>query len=152
MRLFMPTDDQVQEVALNLRGSDWNEVTNSGYDSGLVAVWSSWRASSVRHGIEGDDGQIVGVCGVCKDGPAGEIWMLGTDGLMATASHRRQFVRLSQQWIDELLLDWRVLHNWVFAANRKSVAWLRFLDFTVYPAEPHGPYAQLFRYFCREVN
>ena len=148
----MPTDDQVQEVALNLRTSDLIEAVNSGSCSGGDAVWGSWQASSVRHGIEGDDGQIVGVCGVCRDGPAGEIWMLGTDGLMATPSHRRQFVRLSQQWIDELLLDWRVLHNWVFAANRKSVAWLRFLGFTVYPAQPHGPYAQLFRYFCREVN
>lgn len=148
----MPTDDQVQEVALNLRTSDLIEAVNSGSCSGGDAVWGSWQASSVRHGIEGDDGQIVGVCGVCRDGPAGEIWMLGTDGLMATPSHRRQFVRLSQQWINELLLDWRVLHNWVFAANRKSVAWLRFLDFTVYPAQPHGPYAQLFRYFCREVN
>ena len=148
----MPTDDQVQEVALNLRTSDLIEAVNSGSCSGGDAVWGSWGASSVRLGIEGDDGQIVGVCGVCKDGPAGEVWMLGTDGLMATPSHRRQFVRLSQQWINELLLDWRVLHNWVFAANRKSVAWLRFLDFTVYPAQPHGPYAQLFRYFCREVN
>ena len=44
-----------------------------------------------------------------------------------------------------------LLHNWVFAANHDSVAWLRFLGFTVHTPEPHGPYAQLFRYFCREA-
>lgn len=152
MRLFAPTDEQIAEVAARLRRSDRVEAMACEGIGPKTAVWRSWEASDVRHGIEGDDGQIVGVCGVCADAGAGEIWMLGTDALMATASHRRQFIRLSQQWIEDLLLDWKLLHNWVYAANRKSVAWLRFLGFTVHPAEPHGVYAQLFRYFCREAG
>lgn len=152
MRLFTPTNEQVDQVALGLRRADRVEAMASDGVGPKAAVWRSWNASAVRHGIEGDDGQIVGVCGVCPDAGAGEIWMLGTDGLLATASHRRQFVRLSIDWVESLLPDWKLLHNWVYAANRKSVEWLRHLGFTVHPAEPYGPYAQLFRYFCKEAG
>ena len=152
MRFIAPTDEQIDALAMTLRATDRREVRASDGIGARVAVWRSWGNSAVRHGIAGDDGALVGVCGVCPDSGAGEIWLLGNDGLLATASHRRQFLRGGRLWVRELLTDWKLLHNWVFAANSQSVQWLRFLGFEVHPAEPHGPYAQLFRYFCRRAS
>ncbi len=152
MRFMDPTDDQVDQLASLLRATDRREVQASDGIGAREAMWRSWKASSVRHGIEGDDGDLVGLCGVCPDAGAGEIWLLGSDGLLATSSHRRQFLRGGRRWVDEQLSEWKLLHNWVFAANTESVAWLRFLGFTVHPAQPHGPYAQLFRYFFKEAD
>jgi hypothetical protein len=80
------------------------------------------------------------------------IWLLGTEELLATRSHRQQFLRGAKQWIDGLLDDGAgPLHNWVFAANRDSVRWLKSLGFKFWPAAPYGPCAQLFRYFERSL-
>ena len=152
MKFCHPTDQEVAELARCLRASDRHEAKASHGLTAAEAVRISWGGSLARWGIEGDDGDLVGVCGVCPDAGAGEVWLLGTDALLATRSHRLQFVRSGRQWVDHLLGDWRLLHNWVFATNRDSVAWLRFLGFTVHPAQPHGPYAQLFRYFHRSAG
>jgi hypothetical protein len=152
MRFTNPDVDELSEMAGFLRATDRREAQASHGLGAREALLQSWGASTVRFGIEGDDGQLVGACGVCPDAGAGQIWMLGTDQLLATTSHRIQLVRRGREWVDALLDDWRLLHNYVFAANTQSVAWLRFMGFTVYPAEPHGPYAQLFRYFLREAS
>jgi len=152
MRFTDPATDEIEQMATLLRAEDRREAQASHGIGAREAVWQSWSASSERHGIEGDDGALVGLCGVCPDSGAGEIWLLGTDQLIATRSHRIQLARKGRQWVDELLPDWRFLHNWVFAANTQSVGWLRFMGFTVYQAQPHGPYAQLFRYFFKEAD
>ena len=152
MRFTDPATHDIEHLAELLRTEDRREARASHGLGAREAVWQSWKSSSERHGILGDGGYLVGLCGVCPDSGAGEIWLLGTDELVATRSHQVQLARKGREWVDELLPDWRFLHNWVFAANTRSVAWLRFLGFTVHPAEPHGPYAQLFRYFCREAD
>ena len=151
MKFCHPTDDEVAAMAHWLRAADRREAQASHGLGASEAVFTSWNSSLVRWGIEGDDGALVGACGVCPDSGAGQVWLLGTDGLLSSRSHRIQFLRTGRQWVDHLLDDWKLLHNWVFAANHDSVAWLRFLGFTVHTPEPHGPYAQLFRYFCREA-
>lgn len=152
MRFTDPSDMEIDALASALRATDRREVQASDGLGAREALWRSWKASSTRHGIVGDDDELVGACGVCPDAGAGEIWLLASDGLLATPSHRRQFLRGGRAWVNELLGDWKLLHNWVYAANTQSVEWLRFLGFTVHPAEPHGPYAQLFRYFCRRAG
>ncbi len=152
MRFVHPTDEQVDAVAHWLRPADRLEAKASDGIGASEAVWRSWNASAVRHGIESDDGEVIGLCGVCPDSGAGQIWMLGTEGLTANRSHRLQLARHGREWVDGLLEDWKVLHNWVFAANHASIEWLEFMGFTVWPAQPHGPYSQLFRYFFREAG
>lgn len=153
MRLVQDaTDEEIDMVANNLRESDKREIRAGERIPAPDALWRSWEHSQERHGIRGDDGHLVGVCGVCPDAGAGEVWMLGTDELLASKSHQLQFPRLSRQWVDGLVSDWRLLHNWVYAANSRSIQWLRFLGFTVFAPEPHGPYAELFRYFAREAR
>lgn len=143
-----PTRDRVEYVAQRLRKSDQDEVFNSHAISGQQAVYESWAESDVCRCIEGDGGTPVAICGVND----GLIWLLGTDELFATSSHVRQFIRGGKLWVNDLVNDWGCLHNWVYSKNRTSMRWLKSLGFTIHPAEPIGPFAQLFCYFERRKS
>jgi hypothetical protein len=147
MRWVAPEEWRVAHIATHLRREDADEVFWSDGKQPEEAVYESWKNSPDCRCIEGDEGSPVGVCGVA---PGGVIWLLGTEELLATASHRRQFIRGARQWVDGLLEEGAgPLHNWVLAKNRRSVRWLKSLGFELWPAEPYGPCAQLFRYFER---
>ena len=132
-------------IAQHLRMQDRLEVAYSHHLDGESAVWLAWQAPGLVWGIDGDDGVPVGICGVSGT----EIWLLATEGLLATPSHRRQFLRGGRKWVDGLLETHPLLQNWVFAKNEASVSWLCHLGFTVSEPAPRGPSAQLFRHFWR---
>ncbi len=97
--------------------------------------------------ILGDDESVVGLFGLAD----GMIWLLGTDGLTGTKSHRRQLARGGRQWVDELRQKGEEAHNWAFSANSVAIQWLKSLGFTVHQPAPHGPYGMLFSYFELEL-
>jgi hypothetical protein len=140
-----PTRDRIDHIAQRVRKCDEDEVFNAHAISGKQAVYQGWAESDLCRCIDGDDGTPVAVCGVNK----GMIWLLGTDGLFASSSHVRQFIRGGKPWVSGLVDEWGCLHNWVYGKNRQSMRWLRSLGFTIHPAEPVGPFSQLFCYFER---
>lgn len=142
-----PTPARVQRVARMLRHQDRLEVLYSHQLSGEQAVEESWRRSKICRCIDGDDGQAVGICGVNDN----TIWLLATDELLATASHRRQFIRGGRQWVDGLLNSGRflLLENWALASNTTTLRWLRHLGFTIDTPEPMGRSCMLFCHFWR---
>jgi hypothetical protein len=149
MNWSTPDEWRVAHIATHLRAQDVAEVFYSDAKRPEEAVYDSWKNSPDCRCIDGDDGTPVGICGVAS---GGVIWLLATEELLATSSHRRQFIRGAKQWVDGLLNEGSgPLHNWVFAANRDSIRWLKKLGFQFWPAEPYGPCGQLFRYFERSV-
>lgn len=146
MRWAEPTSARVQRIAKSLRYQDALEVLYSHGLTGEEAVMQSWKNSSICRCIDADDGRPVGICGV-----AGSlIWLLGTDDLLATASHRRQFIRGGRAWVDGLLSDGHAcLENWALASNTATLRWLQHLGFTLDTPEPRGHSAQLFCHFWR---
>lgn len=145
-----PTHARVQRVGRLLRYQDRLEVLYSNQMTGEEAVFESWRCASICRCIDGDDGQTVGVCGV--GGNQGNlVWLLATDELLATESHRRQFIRGGRQWIDGLLSSgqFRVLENWALASNTTTLRWLKHLGFTIDTPQPMGRSCQLFSHFWR---
>ena len=141
-----PTSARVERIAKMLREQDRLEVLYSHSLTGEEAVYGSWHSSSICRCIDADDGQAVGICGV----NGSLIWLLATDELLATASHRRQFIRGGRQWVDELMADGHsFLENWAFAANRATLRWLQHLGFTIDTPEPLGPSCQMFCHFWR---
>ena len=149
MQWAAPDELRVAHIATHLRQQDAAEVFYSDAMQPEEAVYDSWKNSPICRCIEGDDGTPVGICGLAS---GGVIWLLGTEQLLATRSHRLQFLRGAKQWIDGLLDEGLgPLHNRVFAANRDSIRWLKSLGFQFYPAEPYGPCGQLFRYFERAL-
>lgn len=146
MRWAEPTSARVQHIAEHLRFEDQLEVLYSHGLSGEEAVLQSWKNSAICRCIDADDGRPVGICGV----NGSLIWLLGTDELLATASHRRQFIRGGRPWVDGLFADGhRCLENWALASNLSTLRWLRHLGFTVDTPEPKGRSAQLFCHFWR---
>lgn len=146
MRWADPTVTRVEYIAKHLRFQDELEVLYSHGLAGEEAVIKSWKNSAICRCIDGDDGRPVGICGV----NGSLIWLLGTDGLLATASHRRQFIRGGRPWVDGLLADGhRCLENWALASNLATLRWLQHLGFTVDTPEPKGRSAQLFCHFWR---
>lgn len=151
MRLIdTPTRAEALYVARNLREIDQRELWASEGREPFIATMDAFRHADACIGIAGDDERMVGVAGV--NGHV--IWMLGTKGLTATQSHRRQLARGAKLWIASVVqerLQQRgqvLLHNWVHAKNIDSIRWLKSLGFAVHPPEPHGPSLQLFHYFC----
>lgn len=142
-----PTSARVESIAARLRYQDRLEVLYSHGITGEEAVIGSWKSSSICRCIDGDDGRPVGICGV----NGSLIWLLGTDELLGTASHRRQFVRGGRAWVDGLLSGGvAYLENWALARNRVSLHWLEHLGFTIDTPAPLGHSAQLFCHFWRE--
>jgi hypothetical protein len=129
-----------------LRYQDRLEVLYSHGITGEDAVFSSWRNAEICRCIDGDDGTAVGICGVTR---GRTIWLLGTDELLATTSHRRQFLRGARRWVDGLMADHPLLENWALWSNRDTLRWLEWLGFTIDTPQPMGRSAQLFAHFWR---
>jgi len=150
MRIAEPCMAYARYVARRLRKIDQAELWASEGREPFIACMQAFRFSDDCITIVGDDERVVGLAGVNGHW----IWMLGTDVLTATESHRRQLARGGRRWINALVqhtLETEghvLLHNYVHAKHLDSIRWLESLGFTVHPPEPHGPSLQLFRYFC----
>ncbi len=149
MRMCAPHRELVERVAQNLRASDCAEVFAAERRSGYEGAIAAWRDSDICQAIIGDQGEAVGLCGVNGH----YIWMLGTDELTATASHRLQLARGARRWIAAVVqhkletTGQCLLHNWVCARNLESVRWLKSLGFEMSQPEPFGHSLQLFHHF-----
>ena len=148
MKFIDPTFAHVEYIADNLREQDRLEVFYSHGITGWEAVIHSWKSSEIRHCLEGDDGRPVAVLGVNNS----IIWLLATDELFASSSHRRQFIRAGKIFIDELLTGGeQMLHNWALSSNTTTLRWLKYLQFNIDPPKPMGKSCQLFSHFWRKA-
>jgi hypothetical protein len=146
---WIPANEEVAfAVGFALRQQDREEVKLSHGMDGLEAVLDSYIQSDVCQAIEGDNGNPVALTGVCGD----RIWLLGTDELTATRSHRWQLCLHGREWVEYCLeVVGKPIGNHVYAKNRCSIKWLKHLGFTVEHPEPFGPSAALFCPFWRSV-
>ena len=143
MRWALATEDQACAVARALRPCDVHELQMAGYQYPEQECMMSYFHTPGARAILGDDGEPVGLFGL----GGGIIWMLGTEGLTATPSHRSQLARGAKAWVEQLRRDRVEASNWAFSANATGIRWLVSLGFRVHKPEPHGPYKMLFRYF-----
>ncbi len=148
MKWARPTPARVEFISNNVRKQDEREVFYSHGITGKEAVLASWKQSEICCCIDGDNDLPVGICGVNNS----LIWLLGTEELFSTSSHRRQFIRGGRKWVDGLISDGNdFLHNWALYSNATSIRWLKHLGFTVDTPAPMGQNAQLFSHFWRKA-
>ena len=146
MKWAEPTPARVQRIARLLRYQDRLEVLYSDRQSGEQAVFESWKNSSICRCIDGDDGKAVGICGLNGT----RIWLLATDELVATESHRRQLIRHGKVWVEALLDSGHYyLENWALASNTTTLRWLKHLGFRIDTPAPLGHSGMLFCHFWR---
>tara|TARA_R100000664_G_C2718391_1_gene112669 strand:- start:186 stop:644 length:459 start_codon:yes stop_codon:yes gene_type:complete len=143
------TGDMVLDIGFNLRESDEIEVQLSHGMSGLNACMDSYCHSSMFQVFAGDDGTPVGITGMWHN----SIWLLATDGLTATKSHRWQLCTLARQWVDLCVAEvGETIGNYAYSENKKSLKWLKHLGFTVGEPEPYGVKGALFCPFWRSPS
>jgi hypothetical protein len=148
MRWADPTEARALYVAANIRHQDEQEVWLSHRLQGPDAVLQSWAESSICRCIETSDGIPVGLTGVCGD----RIWLLGTAELTATRSRRLQLCIEGRGWVEHCLKHvGGPIGNDVYAQNRASIRWLRYLGFEVESPRPLGMSGALFCRFWRDA-
>jgi len=148
MKWIHATSCIAYEVGEQLRQEDRNEVLLSHGMNPKEAVFESYIQSQICQAIEGDNGNPVGLTGVVEN----KIWLLGTEELTATKSHRWQLSLHGREWVDHCLdFVGKPIGNHVYSKNKMSIRWLKHLGFTVHDPEPFGPWDALFCPFWREA-
>jgi len=80
-------------------------------------------------------------------------WLVGTTYMDRIASERAargaraRFLRESLEQVRIWAREWPIMENHVWEQNRLAVRWLRWLGFTIEPAEPWGMTGELFHRF-----
>jgi len=93
------------------------------------------------------DGEPICMFGIGKLSPFDEEahpWLLGTDQL---EQHAFAFLHRNKAYLAEAREEHPVLRNYVDARNLASIKWLTWLGFTIFPAEPYGPFGAMFHPF-----
>jgi len=135
MQLRDATPADVEYVAAHLRAADVVELRATGLPDPAEAVRESARISTwTRAAVVGDDvAAVYGVTPTAAPGVASP-WMLGTDAI-----HRvgREFLRASVGEVERMMGDNLLLFNRVHVDNTVSLAWLRWLGFTISDKPAH---------------
>lgn len=131
------TEAHARELARTMRPADVAEVDASTGVSPLEALLASLVVS--RDPMTGlADGRVVCMFGVSTPvvlSTHGYIWLLSS---VEVDAHSRAFLRMSHAYVQRARLYYDQLENWVDARHVVAIRWLRWLGFTLYPAEPFG--------------
>jgi hypothetical protein len=76
-------------------------------------------------------------------------WMLGTD---IVTKHQRVLMRLCRPYIQDMLLAYSHLLNYVHAENQAAKRWLKRMGFVLQPAVPYGELGSPFHRFDMRAN
>lgn len=148
---FRPvTHNDLLHLHGNMRKADWDEVEAAAGDvrAALLdgAEASLWVDACL---INGELACVFGVAplrGLL--GKQAAPWMLGTPLI---DKHPSVLITESKRYRDRMLSEYPHLLNCVDARNKKSIRWLRWLGFTIHPAEPYGEAQLPFHLFEMKV-
>lgn len=103
-----------------------------------------WCVDNSALALTGEfDGEPVCLFGVVDAQMPGEgaPWMFGSSLI---DKHAVPFLKASRYVVSRMLQEWAHLQNWTDVRNTRGLRWLKFMGFTIHPAEPHGPKGLLF--------
>ena len=134
-------------VVKNLRVMDKIEVFYQTGKKPEDAVKLCYLYTKENMAIADDNDNPIGLCGVVSDGC---IWMVSTDELFTNKKYRIQLIRQGRKWVDNLLKNYKMLYNMVYAENHSAIKWLKALGFTfINYHEEHGTESKPFYEFLR---
>jgi hypothetical protein len=132
------TSETLAYIAEHMSKADREEVWAASHSTPLEALQKSMDGSS-KAWVGLADGVPFCAFGVASStllSDVGVPWLLGTEDV---PKHARVFLRVSKSYIHEQARWHKLLVNYVDARHARAVKWLRWLGFTMYPAEPFGP-------------
>jgi hypothetical protein len=131
MTIEKPRPWHVSWVSDHMRQADRDEVKASGDREPEAALWFSIDHSDAAWTVlfDGIPAAIFGVGVVSIATGTAAPWMLATP---AIEHHRRQFLRTSADFRNQLLKQYSTLRNAVDARNAVAIRWLKWLGFSFY--------------------
>jgi hypothetical protein len=137
-RTSVPEDADV--LAPKMRKQDALEVWHSHNMTPLEALRFSYDSSIESNTIISDSGEVIGMFGVGEISTnIGVPWLLASDALSKVA---RQFLPESEKWVERINERYDLLYNYVYAENKLSIRWLKWLGFSFIreiPQHGHNP-------------
>jgi len=138
--------EHVGALALTMRAEDVAEVWAAGRRTPREALFEAVKVSrNPKAALY--DGRVLCMFGIAIPTAVfslvGIPWMLGSAEM---PKHARALLRLSRAYIQRESQEF-FLVNYVDARYSAAVRWLRWLGFTIYPAEPFGDDQMLFHRF-----
>lgn len=83
----------------------------------------SWYISDEVNAIYNDEDEVIGIFGKNIDDHGHCIpWLLASDDLK---NYSKQFFKESREWIQDLMDTYKHGYNYVHAANKQSIKWLK---------------------------
>tara|TARA_Y100000592_G_C5375204_1_gene270592 strand:+ start:403 stop:840 length:438 start_codon:yes stop_codon:yes gene_type:complete len=137
-----PTVPDIAHIANNLRRGDYEEIEALG-EKPFEAIMDGYLYGQTK--VACLDKPIC-IFGVTDHGPAGQIWMLGTDDIRKVPV---EFCKKSKQIVDEYQQQYEVLWNIIDCRNTGNIAWLKWLGFEFGDPFNHGPAGYQFMEFSR---
>ena len=138
--IVLATAEHAKELARNIRFPDRKEIFAA---AGWVNAYDCIRASARLGGtayaglVDGEVACILGVHRHTQMSTKGIPWLLTTH---VVDKHPRLFLRYTRQGMEEIKQTWDfdVLENYVDARHHEAIRWLKWLGFTIHPAQPYG--------------
>ena len=119
------TMDDIREAALEIRDAEAEEIRAFCGGTPLAALSYSFKMSIARYAARYEDGTLLCVFGMKRDGMEGwEIWLISTKAVESVKygiAFQREFCRVFRRY----LRDFPYMHNWVHDKNTVSIKWLR---------------------------
>lgn len=143
------TREDCIRLASNLRHEDAEEILHSSGllpEQGLLLSYHS--SAKTWAGVWGDEIVLVGGIGQISE-TVGSPWMLASPSLVRI---RKSLLSWREPILASMLSMYPHLENHVWAGNPVHIEWLKWLGFTVQPAQPNEISGQLFHRFYMKDN
>jgi len=146
VKFVEPDMNLIKAIARDMRQADINEIWEARRQTPIKALIDGWDRSDFSAVVVVDDEPCVMLGLVVSDilSGMGVTWLLGTDTAL---KHKRQFVKLVPQVMNEMLNRCSKLYNWVHSENYESIRWLKRIGFTIEEPEKYGFNGAMFHKF-----
>jgi hypothetical protein len=132
-----PTARDIDFLVENIRDEDTAEINAMGGMTAREALDSTPNLDENAWVWE-KNGKVMCIFGVNpieELDRTGAIWLLGTKYF---DDHHMVFAAACSSVFEELIKDYKMVFNYVYAENKKSIKWLEWLGFKVRDAQPIG--------------
>jgi hypothetical protein len=134
LMLIETTAEHVLHVAENMRAEDRAEIMASSGMQPLECLVMSVSLSQYARSIVAK-GKVIAILGLSTVGEIGIPWLLGTTDV---SSNKKVFFAQAKKALGEMKSMAPFMTNYVLAANKKSVAFIKKLGFTITESLPFG--------------
>lgn len=141
-------------LADKIRQADLDEIKasdNVGATEALMTPFE-YRGHRTWSVIGTEEEYVIGMFGSVPtiEPDYGIAWLLSSEELF---KYKKEFIKQSPQWVDEMGKGYKYLYNYVDCRNEKSIKWLRYLGFnTIEREEQYGKGKMPFYLMMKEIK